>query len=522
MKPRIERVGSLSFVAVVVFMLSASVFCSEVVAASYYISPNGSDSNNGTSGAPWKTFPFAIPRLQPGDSLILKDGTYTQSNSGFISISGKSGTATAPIAIKAENERRALLSGDGLTRTLFMNNCSYWVVEGLRLRGADNTAAGTGDVASLYNSHHITVRRLLVTHNNRYKNSHLFENTNLVDSLFEENELYYWHRHGWSDTSGQRNVYRRNYANSRGYANISGGYPSGSGANGDSFISLYPGKDTIVENNISEGNSAFSELNAAGYGGVLADDNQFLGNISLNEEYGIKPVARGNTDSLMPHNTLIKNHVSINTKYSGVYSRSAKTTRIENSSFIGGSSSQGSGVIADRDGSALGDGTYSISLVNTLATGYSAGYGVTISNSSGGTWTFAIDYASAYNAPFNPAASHPSITNEMTVNPNLGSCKLWIPDGSSLKQTGKNGADIGANILYRYQNGTLTSTPLWNSDGSFPHGVIITGVNDVAGASAFDVHQRLNVNTNGCSFPAGYGSSTVTSAPAPFGLRIVQ
>ena len=66
------------------------------------------------------------------------------------------------------------------------------------------------------------------------------------------------------------------------------------------------------------------------------------------------------------------------------------------------------------------------------------------------------------------------------------------------------GADIGANILYRYQNGVLTGERLWDaSAGSFPCGAVVTGVND-GSTRCTNVHDRLNVNTNGCPFPAGY------------------
>jgi hypothetical protein len=39
------------------------------------------------------------------------------------------------------------------------------------------------------------------------------------------------------------------------------------------------------------------------------------------------------------------------------------------------------------------------------------------------------------------------------------------------------------------------------SSGAFPHGAIVSGVNDIGGSSAYDVHTRLNINTNGCAFP---------------------
>jgi hypothetical protein len=37
----------------------------------------------------------------------------------------------------------------------------------------------------------------------------------------------------------------------------------------------------------------------------------------------------------------------------------------------------------------------------------------------------------------------------------------------------------------------------------------------VPGKSAFDVHERLNINRNGCPFPAGYGGAAPSPSPAP-------
>ena len=83
-----------------------------------------------------------------------------------------------------------------------------------------------------------------------------------------------------------------------------------------------------------------------------------------------------------------------------------------------------------------------------------------------------------------------------------------------MKVAGVGGADIGANVLYRYHNGSLTNQPLWDPvTGAFPHGAIVAGVNDIAGSSAFDVHKRLNVNTNGCPFPSGYASGSSSVVP---------
>ena len=59
----------------------------------YYVSPNGSDDNNGTLDSPWKTLEYALGKLSPGDVLYLRGGIYYEHE---ISTSLK-GTASAPI-----------------------------------------------------------------------------------------------------------------------------------------------------------------------------------------------------------------------------------------------------------------------------------------------------------------------------------------------------------------------------------------------------------------------------------------
>ena len=45
-------------------------------AADFYLSPTGSNGNNGSVGSPWGTLQFAVDQLSPGDTLFLRGGTY--------------------------------------------------------------------------------------------------------------------------------------------------------------------------------------------------------------------------------------------------------------------------------------------------------------------------------------------------------------------------------------------------------------------------------------------------------------
>ncbi|MDF1753339.1 MAG: right-handed parallel beta-helix repeat-containing protein [Verrucomicrobiales bacterium] len=70
-------------------------------ATTFYVSPSGDDANPGTSDdAPFQVVQHAVDQMQPGDTLIVKDGTYT----GILKL--KDG-----ITIAAENPRKAIFSG---------------------------------------------------------------------------------------------------------------------------------------------------------------------------------------------------------------------------------------------------------------------------------------------------------------------------------------------------------------------------------------------------------------------------
>ncbi len=72
---------------------------SAVWAATYYVdgdNPNARDAGRGTEARPWKTISGGTRHLQPGDTLLVKAGTYRETV-----ILTQSGTAARPITIQA-------------------------------------------------------------------------------------------------------------------------------------------------------------------------------------------------------------------------------------------------------------------------------------------------------------------------------------------------------------------------------------------------------------------------------------
>ena len=61
--------------------------------ATHYVSPSGSDSNPGTEQEPWRTVEGSLAKLEPGDTLLLREGVYEEAI-GPVSV--PDGTEAAP------------------------------------------------------------------------------------------------------------------------------------------------------------------------------------------------------------------------------------------------------------------------------------------------------------------------------------------------------------------------------------------------------------------------------------------
>lgn len=486
-------------------------------ATTYYIAPNnvspaGSDANNGTAATtPKLTWSAALALLGQGDTLQLANGTYNASTgTGFPTINcattHPNGTAMNPITVTAENERMPVLKQDGSGNALKITSCAYWVFHGLRVESADKFGV-TVENSNIYalTSNHLTFTRMLVYDNNRVNNSHLLHFDDTTDSLIEESEFYKFHRHAiifWDLSTN--NTVRRVYCNSRGEADLPGSGPGNDGVTpfrstysptGDLCVTNYAGSANTIENVISEGNQGVMDIQARN----ANTGHRLLGSISLNDGYGVIFGARGSTTALMPTNASIVDSVVLNAVFWPFF-RGNKNTSIANMTVI----DSGSGIVFDFESGVPGDGVYDVETENVLVVN-NDNYGINTVNQDAYLHNYPNAFGNGVN--FSVSGSTGSTTNSSQINPVLGTCRAWVPDDSPMKAAGLGGADIGANILYRYEDGALTETALWNtSTGEFPHGAIITGINDTASTSVYNVHERLNINYNGCAFPSGFSA----------------
>ena len=474
----------------------------------YYISPTGSDSASGTTmGTAWKTFGKvfnANPVLKPGDSLVLLDGTYTRTTTGLPVVNCGSnavdGTQAKPIKIRAANERRAWLKSDGLANAFEMNNCDWYQVVGLYGSSANNQA-GTLSKSYVFkfdNSDNNVYFRLLGYHNNMWFNSHVFGNENSQNTLFEECEAYCFHRHGIMNWKTRNAVLRRNYMNSivPNCSTSDGQFSEiDNRADGDEAMSYYGGSDGLVENNISEHSNGFhvsaieNPLDPSGNGGRR---NRFYGNISIDdpgtsmhhasrETGGIKRTVIG---------TQIKNMLIWQYGGNGIYGRTFADTLIENVTLIKGTSNNG---IASDGGGALypcgGEANCNMTIRNSVIWD-TADAGVILQVGAGSLveYTNSVSNSPNWWTSEAPGDDSGKIRRSISLVPNYGPC--YLKPAPNMKGIGKNGADLGATIWFRYQDGEITNVPLWGP--AFPCGAVVQGVND-GPKRCSNVHERLHV-----------------------------
>jgi hypothetical protein len=458
--------------------------------------------------------------LFAGDTVVLMDGTYTVSTNGRAWINcgtnARDGTAPLPVSLKALNERKAHIQGDGRD-ALDIRQCSHWKIEGLRVSNVDNSSvqAWEGQSVNVLNCDNLLFKRMLVTRPNRTCpptanvgcNTTAFIVSGSTGVLVEESETYNYHRHGFSAYQSDHITFRRCYSYTAAGGNVTGGFV------------IYDADDCLLENVVAENDGPSGEISLP-----ASLRTRVLGSVISDGEYGFRSQSRNFGSGVLPAgNATVRNSVFASSDFNGAYARGANSTLLENVTVIG---SGGDGVAADEDltePAACSSNPQGCSITaRNLLSIENSGIGMRVDTAVVSPWL--IEYSriagnSGGNFPTGetPGDSIGNIRNSSSaavtgIGTDTNECLMWIPVGHALKEAGKSGADIGANILYRYDNGVLTNEPLWDvSTGQFPCGAVIAGINDSTTRSCSTVHTRLNVNTDGCSFPAGYGTPTATT-----------
>ena len=271
----------------------------KVLAATYYVAPNGNNNNPGTAIQPWATLQKAVDAVAPGDVIIVRAGTYAGCRIG------KSGIANSPITLKADAGARPLINSLASTNRHqslieienFDLRVSYWVIDGFEISGAPRHGV------DIRNADYITVQNCF-SHNNgstSVRGDGIFLGFSERPTL-QFNELSFNSEHGlYHSNSADYPTIRGNrlHHNTNAGIHINGDLSQG----GDGVISF-----GLIEKNViwENGAGGGSGINCDGLSDSVIRNNLLFANrasgISL---YAIDAAAGASRNQVL-HNTIIQ------------------------------------------------------------------------------------------------------------------------------------------------------------------------------------------------------------------------
>lgn len=425
------------FLAIILFGFFGLAKSSE--AAEYYVSPMGS-ANCGSgclTGAPCSLATVLTCSVVGGDSVILKDGTYTTS----LTVPW-SGTSGHYITIKAENDGQAIVSGG--SNALRTTGKNYITIEGIIFQSS------TSDVVSIHSSGNIILRRL-TARNTSDTNGSLFAIwQNSSNILLEDCIATGTARKAYMALTSSYVTFRRCYARLT---------PIGTSP---TLMSIYGSPNVIVENCI------LTKVNSSTKGIAISSQYAATHNAKIlgTVVYGLSsdfPLLITGDISTNATGISIQDYISIDNQQGGVLHQFGEDVQMLNSTFVNSSMNSSYGYYLTENSATAGfDITISSTLKNSHFSNYTTGLEKT--NPHGHVGTFSHTYNNLYGITTDYSGTTAE-TGEIDVNPVYNTATygkgayLMVP--SVLKGKGEDGADIGAEILYKYVNGVETSEPLW-------------------------------------------------------------
>lgn len=279
------RLAALAVVAAGAWLASPPSAAHAAGAMTYYVSPTGSDSNNGTSpSTPIQTLGRAsnLP-LGPGDQMLLERGA---SFSGKLAI-WKSGTASSPITIGAYGSgSKPVVTGDclevgGSYVTMTDFTVQYCTVNGIWTDGVGNVIS---NVEATHNVQGIDVAEHA-------------QNTKVVRNYLHNNDRMAPNTPGAFDDWGAVGMVVQGDNTEVAYNTISDNWaPSPDFGTDGSAVEIYGGIGTLVHHNTASNNRTFTEL-----GNSRSADNTFAYNlVTSNLKDTEFLITRGSSDYFGP------------------------------------------------------------------------------------------------------------------------------------------------------------------------------------------------------------------------------
>jgi len=252
-------------------------------ATTYYVATNGNDTFNGSSGAPWATLQHAVETIAPGDTILVRAGTYAGCRIR------NSGTQAAPKTLTHDVGATVVINTPGPqnshTSLIEIENGSGtevtdWIVDGLEVANSPHHGI------DIRIANRITVRNCYSHNNAPAASGDGIFLAFVAHPLLENNEVSFNTEHGIYDSnSADYPTIRGNHShhNSGGGIQLNADYsskcPCGTTVR-DGIISF-----ALIEKNIINDNSVNggSGLNMDG-----VDDSVFRNNLLYNNHaFGI-------------------------------------------------------------------------------------------------------------------------------------------------------------------------------------------------------------------------------------------
>jgi len=286
----------------------AAVLClgATASAATYYVAPNGNDTFNGSSFAPWATLQHAVETIAPGDTILVRSGTYAGCrirNSGTVSapktLARDTGATVVVNTPGPQNSHSSLIeieNGSG-------SEVTDWVVDGLEVTNSPHHGI------DIRISNRITIRNCFAHHNAQGASGDGIFLAFSAHPLIENNEVAFNTEHGIYDSNSADNPTlrgNRSHNNSGGgiqlNADLSSKCPCGTTVR-DGIISFALVEDNVIYENGVNGGSA---INADG-----VDDSVFRNNLLYdNHAFGISLFstdgAHGSSRNKVYNNTIVQ------------------------------------------------------------------------------------------------------------------------------------------------------------------------------------------------------------------------
>lgn len=111
-------------------------FNSRIVGTTYYVAKDGNDENEGTEASPFKTITMAVTKMEPGDGVIIKEGSYHEKVTVL-----KKGTRDKPFTIKGKGNVVIDGQGGGGTLLTIVEGSSYVSIESLTFKNLNKVDA---------------------------------------------------------------------------------------------------------------------------------------------------------------------------------------------------------------------------------------------------------------------------------------------------------------------------------------------------------------------------------------------